>query len=134
MVGPSTFNLNPLQIPQKMDYNTRQNTPGQIQTVNATNPGLDGGPIANFEFLYPRTPTAANLTANMLPRTNVLSGAEKFGILGKEALGNIAGSDPGAFGQVAQGLAGIAGGIIGGGAKIWRPSNIIRQRVFCRMS
>ena len=118
MVGPSTFNLNPLQIPQNMDYNTRQNTRGQIQTVNAiTPPGQDGGVGATFAFTPAIKPIATDLTANMLPKTNVLSGAQKFGILGKEALGNIAGNDPGAFGQVAQGLAGIAGGIIGGGAR-----------------
>ena len=34
-----------------------------------------------------------------------------------QQLKNTAGSDPGAFGQIAQGLAGIGGGIIGGGAR-----------------
>jgi hypothetical protein len=35
----------------------------------------------------------------------------------KETLGTAAKSDPGAFGQVAEGLAGIAGGIVGGRAR-----------------
>ena len=92
MVGPSTFNLDPLQIPQRRN---------PVQTVNAiTPPGQDGGVGATFAFTPAIKPIAADLTANMLPRTNVLSGAEKFGILGKEALGNIAGNDPGALAKL----------------------------------
>jgi len=34
-----------------------------------------------------------------------------------QSLGKVAKSDPGAFGQIAEGLAGVAGGIIGGGAR-----------------
>ena len=72
MVGPSTFNLDPLQIPQRRN---------PVQTVNAiTPPGQDGGVGATFAFTPAIKPIATDLTANMLPKTNVLSGAQKFGI------------------------------------------------------
>lgn len=99
-------------------YNKLQNTRGKIQSVNAISPpGLDGGLMATIPLMAPISPTATALSADMLPKTNVLSGMDKFKILGKNAINQTAQSDPGAFGQIAQGLAGIGTGIIGGGAR-----------------
>jgi len=102
MVGPSNYNLQPVQIPQERQLGSVGTlTPVGLQALNT-----------NFDV-----PNLNNV--NMLPKPggNVLSGMDKFKILGKSAISQTAGKDPGAFGQVAQGIAGIAGGIIGGGAR-----------------
>lgn len=104
---------------ESTSYNTQQNTRGQIQTVSALSPiGGDGGVGATFAFTPMPKAAAPVLTKDMLSTPGkTLSGFDKFKILGKHAVGEAAQSDPGAFGQIAQGLAGIAGGIIGSGAR-----------------
>lgn len=95
-------------------YNTSQNTRGQIQTVNAMPPlGLDGGIGATYALTPDFLPSAPSVSASNI--RGVQSGGGKSAFATK--MGMAAENDPGAFGQAAQGLAGIAGGLIGGGAR-----------------
>lgn len=62
---------------------------------------------------------SANALSAPLPTgpASTLSGFDKFKINAGSAIKNTAKSDAGAFGQIAEGLAGIAGGIVGGRAR-----------------
>lgn len=97
-------------------YNTSQNTRGQIQTINAMSPpGLDGGIGATYALTPDILPTASSVSTSDIKglQSSLGGGKSAFGT----KIGMAAKNDPGAFGQVAQGLTGMVSGLIGGGAR-----------------
>ena len=65
----------------------------------------------------PKLPSFGSELGSQINLDEVVVTGKKVGGGVSDSLKNIAGSDAGAFGQIAQGLAGIGGGIIGGGAR-----------------
>ena len=109
MFGPSVFDIN---------NNRKPVQPIELQNVDVlgTRKGLNiasGYQLpGNFDPTKITTPDFSGLAA-----PTIANAGEKVASGLSSSLKGIAGDDPGAFGQVAQGLAGIAGGIIGGGAR-----------------
>jgi hypothetical protein len=98
--------------------------PDPIQPINLSNIDVTGTNKFNIASGYQGLsidPT--KITGNLKGLTSVnlpaASSAKGLNFLQKagSAASTAAKEDPGAFGQIAQGLAGIAGGIIGGGAR-----------------